>query len=125
MPVPQFLGIFTDIYGSYDSMTVPRALMISLIGFFTVLIVLGVIALFIKLIAAVFGLIESQRETEPVKPDKSAPPLPVNESQGDVVLTDTDEETAAVIMAIVSYKSGIPLNRLIFKSVKLLEDDRE
>ena len=116
MPVPHLLGIFTDIYGSYDNMTVPRALMISLIGFFTVLTVLGIIALFIKLIAVIFDLVESRRETEPVKPDKSAPPLPVNESQGDVVLTDTDEETAAMIMAIVSHKSGIPLNRLIFKS---------
>ncbi|MBQ7549054.1 MAG: OadG family protein [Clostridia bacterium] len=125
MPVPHLLGIFTDIYGSYDSMTVPRALMISLIGFFTVLIVLGIIALFIKLIAVIFDLVESRRETEPVRPGESATPLPENESRGALVLTDTDEETAAMIMAIVSYKSGIPLNRLIFKSVKLLEDNRE
>ena len=34
-----------------------------------------------------------------------------------------DEKTAAVIMAIVSDKSGIPLNRLKFNTIKCLEDN--
>lgn len=38
------------------------------------------------------------------------------------VLTGVEENEAAVIMAIVSNKTGIPLNRLAFKSIKLMED---
>ena len=36
--------------------------------------------------------------------------------------TIVGEKTAATIMAIVSHESGIPLNRLDFKSIKLKED---
>ena len=43
-------------------------------------------------------------------------------SSGDLELIGVDEKTAAVIMAIVSDKSGIPLNRLQFKSISLMED---
>ena len=43
-------------------------------------------------------------------------------SCGELDLVDTDEKTAAVIMALVSYKSGIPLSRLSFKSIRLMED---
>ena len=45
-------------------------------------------------------------------------------SQGTIDLVNVDEKTAAIIMAIVSDKSGIPLNRLSFKSIKLVEDNK-
>ena len=38
--------------------------------------------------------------------------------KGTLELDGVDEPTAAVIMAIVSDESGIPLNRLLFKSIK-------
>lgn len=38
------------------------------------------------------------------------------------VLTGVEEKEAAVIMAIVSDKTGIPLERLKFESIKLMED---
>lgn len=38
------------------------------------------------------------------------------------VLTGVEEKEAAVIMAIVSDKTGIPLEKLKFESIKLLED---
>ena len=38
------------------------------------------------------------------------------------VLTGVEEKEAAVIMAIVSDKTGIPLERLRFNSIKLMED---
>lgn len=47
----------------------------------------------------------------PVKPAYTGP-----------VLTGVQEKEAAVIMAIVSDKTGIPLERLAFKSIKLMED---
>jgi Na+-transporting methylmalonyl-CoA/oxaloacetate decarboxylase gamma subunit len=39
-------------------------------------------------------------------------------SSGALKLKDVDEQTAAMIMAIVSDESGIPLSELIFKSIK-------
>ena len=38
------------------------------------------------------------------------------------VLSGVEEKEAAVIMAIVSDKTGIPLSRLRFDSIKLMED---
>ncbi|MBQ3137371.1 MAG: hypothetical protein IJB74_07820 [Clostridia bacterium] len=38
------------------------------------------------------------------------------------ILTGVEEKEAAVIMAIVSDKTGIPLEKLKFESIKLLED---
>lgn len=43
-----------------------------------------------------------------------------NTINGNVKLIDTDEETAAVIMAIVSEKTGVSLKNLDFKSIKCL-----
>ncbi|MBE6772929.1 MAG: sodium ion-translocating decarboxylase subunit beta [Ruminococcaceae bacterium] len=54
--------------------------------------------------------------------ERAGVPMPERMNQGELELVGTDEKTAAVIMAIVSDKSGIPLNRLSFKSIKLMED---
>ena len=53
----------------------------------------------------------------------AAPAAPsVQPAQSGVELVGVDEPTAAVIMAIVSHRSGISLDRLAFKSIKLSED---
>ena len=49
----------------------------------------------------------------------AAPVSPVSTGP---VLTGIEEKEAAVIMAIVSDKTGIPLERLRFHSIKLMED---
>ena len=51
----------------------------------------------------------------------AAAPLPENQSAGTLELYDCTEKEAAVIMAIVSNESGVPLNRLEFKSIKAIE----
>ena len=43
-------------------------------------------------------------------------------SSGSLKLKGCDEKTAAMIMAIVSDNTGIPLNELIFKSITLVEE---
>lgn len=70
---------------------------------------------------------DSPEETAaPVKTETSAAtaaqgaPLPATKSEGELMLIKTDEPTAAVIMAILSNQIKIPLNRLSFKSIKLL-----
>ncbi len=55
-------------------------------------------------------------------PAKAAVSAVAGTSAGNLELVDTDEKTAAVIMAIVSNQSGIPLERLQFKSITLMED---
>ena len=67
---------------------------------------------------------EAPKQAAPA-PAVSAPAAAVNApgtSSGDLELVGVDEKTAAVIMAIVSDKSGIPLNRLQFTSITLMED---
>ncbi|MBR3835520.1 MAG: OadG family protein [Clostridia bacterium] len=131
---PQLLGIFTDIYGSYDAMNIQRALLIALVGFITVIVVLACIALFIKFIAFIFAVIEKKNEKKvstvitPIEHHSSPAQtsdvtLPETESQGELELIGVDEPTAAILMALVSYKTNIPLNRLAFRSIKLVEDE--
>jgi len=42
-------------------------------------------------------------------------------SAGELKLKGVDERTAAMIMAIVSHESGIPLSELQFKSIKAVD----
>lgn len=133
---PHFLGIFTDIYGSYDAMNIPKALLVALVGFITVLVILSIIALFIKLIAFIFSGIEKKTASKKVETvitpveHKAAEAksvsvtLPDNESQGNLELIGVDEATAAMLMALVSYKTEIPLNRLAFRSIKFVEEEK-
>lgn len=123
---PNLLGIFESIYGSESVMTIPKALLVALVGFVTVIVLLTVIALFIRLIAFIFSLFTKKKAA----PAPAAKPVPAPATAGnkvktlrsEVTLIDVDEPTAAVIMALVSHNSGIPLEKLDFKSIKPLED---
>ena len=48
--------------------------------------------------------------------------LPAPAGPVDPVLIDVDEPTAAVIMAVVSDRSGIPLEKLGFRTIKLIQE---
>lgn len=119
---PRLLSVFVDIYGSFDAMDFSKALLISVIGFFTVIIILAVIALFIKLIAFIFSSVEKE-EFWILKRNKKTPVQ--QQLRSEIKLINVDEPTAAIIMAIVSQKSGIDINRLDFKSIRLLEDNEK
>ncbi len=119
--------LFTSEYSI--KMPIMEALLTSVIGICTVLCILAVIAVLIILVSKVIRGMEKssykEGEAAPVAAAASAPqgvPMPNGMMQGELELVKTDEKTAAVIMAIVSDKSGIPLNRLNFKSIKLMED---
>lgn len=119
------LGVFTDIYGVGAEMTIGRALMISLVGFLLVFMILSIIALFVKAQGTVFDRI-SDKKAVPQTPPTPAPLslLPENESQGHLKLTNVSEEEAVLIMAIIARDSGIPLNKLQFNSIRLLEETK-
>ena len=109
-------------------MPLTDALAVSLIGITTVILILAVIACLILLVSKVIRSIEAAAaKKKPAAAEAAAPvpsgvPMPAGMNQGELELVGTDEKTAAIIMAIVSDKSGIPLNRLSFKSIKLMED---
>ena len=104
------------------------ALQVSLFGILMVFLLLIILAVLIMIISRVVRLGENlagkkgkknaaSDEPTPVQQSAAAgTPLPGTQSQGTLELDG--EPTAAVIMAIVSDESGIPLNRLLFKSIK-------
>lgn len=119
---PKLLGVFTQIYGSNDAMDFGKAALVAVVGFITVIVILAIIALFIKAIAAIFDK-TSETAKAPAATTPAAPAAPAAQpTQSGVELVGVDEPTAAVIMAIVSHQSGISLDRLAFKSIKLSED---
>lgn len=111
-------------------MPLTDALATSVIGITTVILILAVIAVLIILVSKVIRAFEAKTATStaaeaPFSAASAGVPMPAGMNQGQLELIDTDEKTAAIIMAIVSNKSGIPLNRLSFKSIKLLEDEKK
>ena len=132
-----------SVLAAESGMSVGEAFSISSTGMIVVLIVLIVLAVLVLLISkgvrAAQGKGQQSEEevtaapTAPVSvaqsaaPAPAAPvvngtPLPENQSAGQLELYDCDEKSAAVIMAIISNESGIPLNHLEFKSIKAIEE---
>lgn len=106
------------------------------VGFVIVLIVLAFIAVLIKLISGVFSKTIGKEKTETKTNAPSEAPAPVTASApvavpatpvtpGYLRLEGVSEANAAVIMALVSHQTGIPLNRLAFHSIKCLQDSVE
>lgn len=103
-------------------------LIVALVGIVIVLVELGILAVLIQGISKIVRALEGAVSKKPAAPAAAAPApaaapvaAPAAPSAG-VQLVGVDEPTAAVIMAIVSNESGIPLNRLSFKSIKITED---
>lgn len=122
----------------------PDALGTSGLGFVLVLSVLAIIMLFVKLLSkAINGASKKEVKAEPIaeaqpaapvqvaqpeavvaeEPVKAEAPLPY--TPGYVTLDGVKEQDAAVIMAITSKESGIPLERLCFKYIKRLNQEPE
>ena len=102
-----------------------------------ILVVFGVLLIMYILISISGKIIEAitkaGKKEEPVKaapaPAAAAPAATQNSlasseeifSSGSLKLKNCDEKTAAMIMAIVADSTGIPLEELVFKSIKLVE----
>ncbi|MGE5493798.1 MAG: hypothetical protein ACM3S4_00605 [Burkholderiales bacterium] len=91
-----------------------------LFGAVLIVAVLAALAVIAKLIVDGAQKLQAKREaTQDALHEDSAPA--VQYAQGELELVRTDEKTAALIMGIVSYESGIPLDELIFHSIKLID----
>ncbi len=121
-------------------MPISQAVMIALSGFMVVFMMLcilwGLIVLISKFVkgltqkqetaalrTAQEDTLKAQTETvsETVKtaePEQEVVHLPYG---GEIALFDVDEKTAACIMAIVADSTKIPLDHLIFKSIRALD----
>ena len=106
--------------------SVGEALGVALFTWAIVFAVLFIIFVCIRVFGAVVGSFSKKKDTAPAAP--SAAPAAAAEdsgeefSSGSLKLKGCDEKTAAMIMAIVSDNTGIPLNELIFKSISLVEE---
>ncbi len=108
-------------------------------AFTVMLVVFGVLFLMYilislagKVLASVTGVVigGSKKTSAPevkAAPAKAAPAAKEEDpgeefSSGTLKLKGCDEKTAAMIMAIVSDNTGIPLSELVFKSITLVEN---
>ncbi len=112
-------------------LTMLDGLTISITGILMVFLELLLLAIAVVIISKVVGVFTSKGKKDKSEstssesasvPVVSGTPLPETQSAGQIDLVNVSEADAAVIMAIVSHQSGIPLNRLSFKSIKLLEE---
>ena len=110
----------------HDPLGILDALMIAVSGFFIVFLMLavlwGIIVIASRAVGAIAGK-GSEAASAPAAAPASAPaaapaPAPVPAAPVAVVLEGIDETQAACVMAIVSHETGIPLDELVFKSIK-------
>jgi len=88
-------------------------------------VVMGVLALLAALVWATSKLTaaaQSRRKAVKASPEQQVEETPRAASPPQVTLTGCDEATAAVLMAVVAARSGIPPNRLAFHTIRLLEE---
>lgn len=105
----------------HDPLGVLDALMIAVSGFFIVFLMLavlwGIIVIISRAVTALAGK-EQQSAAAPAAPAPAPSPAPAPAAPAAVVLEGIDETQAACVMAIVSHETGIPLDELVFKSIK-------
>lgn len=106
----------------HDPLGVLDALMIAVSGFFIVFLMLavlwGIIVIISRAVTALAGK-EQQSAAAPAAPASAPAPAPAAPAApAAVVLEGIDETQAACVMAIVSHETGIPLDELVFKSIK-------
>jgi Na+-transporting methylmalonyl-CoA/oxaloacetate decarboxylase gamma subunit len=114
-------------------MSIFESLVVGLICMTIVFAVLAALYLMISILSKV--LAGAGNKDKAVKTDAANAGGPVSEwieaeeqtaaaadySAGELKLKNVDEKTAAMVMAIVSHESGIPLNELVFKSISAAE----
>ena len=120
--------LFQPQMGTGDMLMNAGTVMLVVFGVLFLMYIL--ISLSGKVIAGISGhVIGASKKEEPKAEVKAAPAVetkaedPGEEfSSGTLKLKGCDEKTAAMIMAIVSDNTGIPLSELVFKSIKLVDE---
>ena len=95
-----------------------EAIELSAFGFGMVFFVLAVLAVLIYIMGK--AIAASNKKSKPEAEVSSA--AASEKAREPLKLVNVDEKTAAIIMAIVAEKSGLPLEKLDFKSIQLIEE---
>ena len=102
-----------------------KAGIVILVVFAVLFIIFCLISISGKIFSSVGNAKPAATPAAPATPAPAAPVAVAEEEQfssGTLKLKGCDEKTAAMIMAIVSDNTGIPLSELIFKSITLVEE---
>lgn len=102
-----------------DPLSILDAVVVSVSGFFIVFLMLAVLWGIILIVSRLVGSLEHRPApamSKPAPAPAARPAAPAPAPQ--VVLEGIDETQAACVMAIVSHETGIPLDQLVFKSIK-------
>ena len=119
------------MFADKEFLTMSETMLVAVAGIAVVLLELAILAVLIVLLSKIFKAIESRFTSSdeevtviesapaapPAAPPAAAPVVSYGTANG-IQLIDVDDPTAAVIMALVSNQSGIPLERLAFRSIK-------
>ena len=111
-------------------MPIMESVLVALFTLVVVFFVLVVLYLIIRAFSLALSRLEAPKAAPAQTSVSSTPVGRVTEessteaaSEGLLKLIDVDEPTAAMIMAIVSDESGIPLSELCFKSIRLMQEN--
>ena len=104
--------MLNNMLTSIGTLTFGQSLLLSGIGMLVVLLELAILAVMIVILSKVLGAVVGEKKA-PVPAAPAAPARPAG-----LRLENVDEPSAATIMAIISDKTGIPLNHLDFHSIK-------
>jgi Na+-transporting methylmalonyl-CoA/oxaloacetate decarboxylase gamma subunit len=117
-----------NIVLSNDVLPLSEAFLDAFTVILVVFAVLFIMFVIISLAGKIFASAASTKKEAPKAEPAAAPAVaatatPEEEfSSGTLKLKGCDEKTAAMIMAIVSDNTGIPLSELVFKSITLVEE---
>ena len=102
----------------HDPISVLDALMIALSGIVIVFLMLALLWGVIAVISRVMGVLEKHTAHPASVSAAAAAPAAAPAPVPQVKLEGVSEVEAACVMAIVSHETGIPLDQLVFKSIK-------
>ena len=113
--------MLNNMLTSIGTLTFGQSLVLSGIGMLVVLMELAILAVMIIILSKVLGAVLGDKKPAAPAPAPAAPaaaPAAPAPRPAGLVLENVDEPSAAMVMAIVSDKTGIPLNHLDFHSIK-------
>ena len=94
---------------------------VMLVVFAVLFIMYALVSIASRVIAALSKNEKKSEQAAPAATQVAAQGAEEDFSSGRLKLKNCNEKTAAIIMAIVSDNTGIPLSELVFKSITLVE----
>lgn len=110
--------------GASGGLTGAQILTYSVVGFLMVFAVLFILFIVITLQGKIFDA-KGKKNVSADEVGETESPSQTASLPDEVRLTNVDEESAAMIMAIVADETGVPIEELYFKSIKLVEGEED